>query len=88
VERHVVGQGGPVDRGVCTAAREQRRQCGGEPKPLGGLVEVERLDAEPVSAQDQPAGVLLEDREREHAEEMIDAAQTPLGVRLGDDLGV
>ena len=77
-----------VDRGVDVAAGQQRRQRGGEPQPVRGLRQVQRLDAEPVAGQDQPAAVLLQDGEREHPEEVVDAVHPPPVVGLGDDLGV
>ena len=77
-----------VDRGVDVAAGQQRRQRGREPQPVGRLREVERLDAQPVPAEDQPAGVLLQQGEGEHPEEVVDAVHAPPVVGLGDDLGV
>jgi hypothetical protein len=73
-KRQVVGQRGEVDRGVGAAAGQQRRQVEANRSRSGGLIEVERLDAEAVPAEDQPAGDVLDDGEGEHAEEVVDAA--------------
>jgi hypothetical protein len=88
VEGHVVVQGDRVDRGVDGAAREQGGQRAGEPDPVRRLGEVERLDAEAVPAQGQDTGVALGDREREHAQEALDAARPPAVERFEQHLGV
>jgi hypothetical protein len=51
-------------------------------------IDVERLDAQPVAGEHQPAGAVLDDGEGEHAEEVVDAVGAPLGVGLEHDLGV
>ena len=43
--------------------------------------DVERLDAEAVAREDQPPGLVLDDGEGEHAVEMVDAADAPVGGR-------
>ena len=50
--------------------------------------EVERLDPELVAGQDERAATFVEDREREHAPEVFEAARTPAAPRLEHDLGV
>src|SRR3712207_7105737 len=47
-----------------------------------------RLDAQPVAGQHDGAGGVLEDREGEHAEEVLHAVGAPPVVRLDDHLGV
>ena len=83
-----MGQRRPVDRRVDAAAGEQRLQRGGEADAVAALVDVERLDAEPVAGEDQPPGAVLDHRDREHAEEVVDEVGAPLGVGLEHDLGV
>ena len=52
------------------------------------LGDVQRLDAEPVAAEQHPAAVPLDDRECEHPEEPVDEAVTPVVVGLQQHLGV
>jgi hypothetical protein len=52
------------------------------------LGHVQRFDAQPVAAEQHPAAVPLDDREREHALEAVDEAVTPVVVGLGKHLGV
>jgi hypothetical protein len=77
-----------VQRGVDPAAREQPRQGGAEAQRAADLGEVQRLDAEAVAGEDEPAGPPLDEGEGEHAQEAVDAAVAPLGVGLRDDLRV
>ncbi len=88
VEAQVVGQRHRVDGGVHAAAGQQGGQRAGEAQHAGRLGEVERLDAEPVPGQHQAAGVPLADRHGEHADQVVDEVEPPLGVRLDDDLAV
>ena len=53
-----------------------------------GLGQVQRLDAEAVAREHEPAAVALGDGEGEHALEAIDAALPPAAVGLEHDLGV
>ena len=46
-------------------------------------VPVERLDAEAVARQEEPAALAVPDREREHAVEALDAARRPTPRRRG-----
>ncbi|MEZ5176991.1 MAG: hypothetical protein R2746_01560 [Acidimicrobiales bacterium] len=55
VEREVVVQRHAVDRGVDAAAGHDRRQGRCEPQPAAHVGEVERLDAEAITAEQQPA---------------------------------
>ena len=71
------------------AAGQQRGQRRGEPDPVGvSSVEVQRLDAEPVAAEQHPAAVALDDREGEHALEVVDEVVAPAVVGLEQHLGV
>ncbi len=49
---------------------------------------VQRLDAEPVAGEEQLAALVVGDREREHAGEMVDDVAAPLLEAAQDDLGV
>ncbi len=88
VEGQVVVQGDGVDPGVDAAAGEQRGQRRREADARRVLGEVQRLDAEPVAAEQHPAAVALDDREGEHALEAVDEAVAPVVVGLEQDLGV
>jgi hypothetical protein len=88
VERHVVLERHPVDRRVHLAGRQQRRQRRRETQPPRRLGQVHRLDAEPVAGQDDASGSVLDQREREHPEEVRHAVGAPAVVRLDDHLGV
>ena len=90
VEQRQVGVdrvGAPVARDV--GILEQRLDLGAEDDAAAGqLGVVERLDAQPVAGEQQPARAGVPHREREHAAEAIDAALAPLFVAVDDDLGV
>ena len=88
VERHVVGQRDRVDARCRRRRRRAARAASRRTAAARASGEVERLDAEPVAGQHQPPGRVLDDREGEHAEEVVDAVRAPLRVRLEDDLGV
>jgi hypothetical protein len=77
VEGHVVRQRGSVAGRVDAAAGEQRGQRRGEADAVVAVVDVERLDAEPVAGEDQAAGAVLEECDREHAEEVVDEVSEP-----------
>ena len=49
---------------------------------------VQRLDAEPVAHQQQPAPRLVPEREREHAAKTVNGLLSPLFVRVDDHFGV
>ena len=88
VEAEVVRQRHRVDGGVDPATGQQGGQGAGEPHHARRLGQVERLDAEPVPGQHQPAGVPLGDRDGEHADQVVDEVEPPLGVRLDHHLAV
>jgi hypothetical protein len=77
MEVHVMMQRHRVQVRVDAAAGEQRRQRRREAHRPRQLREVERLDAEPVAHQRQPAGVALGHGEREHAVEALHAVRPP-----------
>ena len=54
----------------------------------GALGQVQRLDAQPVAAEQHPAAVPLDDREREHAVQAVDESVAPVVVGLQQHLGV
>ncbi len=80
-----------VDRPVDAAGREQGGQCRGETQAaVRGRGQIQRLDAEPVAAEDDsPARGGLDDGEGEHPDQAVDE---PLGAEAAiggeDDLGV
>ena len=88
VERHVVVQRDVVDPGVHATAGQQRRQRRREPDPVTVLGQVQRLDAEPVATEQDPAAVAFDDGESEHAFEMADEVVAPAVVGLEQNLGV
>ena len=91
--RHVLKRKVGVERFGAPAARhvgilEQRFDLGAEGDARGGRAVIERLDAEPIADEEQPALRLVPQREGEHAAEAIDRAVAPLLVRVHDHLGV
>ena len=92
MEGQIVVKGDGVDAGVYrvvpAAACQQRGQRRREPDPVRVLGQVQRFDAEPIAAEQHPAAVTLDDREREHAEQVIDEAVAPVVVGLEQNLGV
>ena len=89
VEGHVTGEGLQVDRAVGAPHGHEGGQGGGKAEPLGGLVEVQRLDAEAVSGR-APAGRCPARRRRRQTSRRggrrSDVPHCSIG--LGDDLGV
>ena len=77
-----------IDPGVDAAAGEQRGKRGRESDARRVLGEVQRLDAEPVAAEQHPAAVALDDREGEHAVQALDEPVAPVVVGLEQHLGV
>src|SRR5690606_5830159 len=67
---------------------EQRLDLGGEHEPVARLGVVERLDAEPVAGQEQPAPRPVPQREGEHPPQPVDAAVAVVLVEVRHDLGV
>ena len=70
------------------AGPQQGGQRGGEAQPPGSVGQVQRLDAEAVAREHEPAAVALGDGEGEHALEALHAALAPVAVALQHDLGV
>ena len=81
-------QGDPVDPGVHAAAGQQRRQRRREPDPVAVLGHVQRLDAEPVAAEQHATAVALDDGEGEHPFEVADEIVAPAVVGLEQNLAV
>jgi hypothetical protein len=77
-----------VERGIDATGGQQRLHVGREAQPLAALRQVQRLDAEAVTGQEQLPHALIPDREREHAVEAFHTALAPGVVRLQDDLAV
>jgi hypothetical protein len=67
---------------------EQRLQLGAERDDAAALAVVQRLLPEPVAHDPEPAPWCIPQGEREHADEMFDALESPLIVRREDHLGV
>ena len=88
VERHVVGKPDRIDARVHVARRDERRQGGGEAQALAVLHVVERLDAEAVAGEHEPARVPLVDGEGEHAVEALRRVVPPGVPGLEDHFGV
>ena len=84
----VVMQGHAVDRGVDVAGAQERGQGGGEAQPSRSVGQVQRLHAEPIAREHEPAAVALGEREGEHPLEALDAAFAPQAVGLQHHLGV
>ena len=57
-------QGHAVDRGVDVAGAQQRGQRRGEAQPRRSVGQVQRLDAEAVAREHEPAAVALGDARR------------------------
>ncbi len=77
-----------IDIAADPAAREQRGQRRGEADAGGVRRHVERLDPQPVTAEDEPPGVALVDGKGEHPDEVVNAPDTPTVIGLTDHLGV
>ena len=77
-----------IELGVHTAAREKRGERGREAQTSVDTREVDRLDAETVTGEEEAAGVVLVESECEHADELLDAPGTPVAVGFQDHLRV
>ena len=67
---------------------EKRLDLGGEEHPLAVLVDVERLLAEAVAGEEQPALAAVVDREREHPVRPLEHPDAVLRVEGEQHLGV
>src|SRR5437773_12525691 len=65
-----------------------RLELGREDETLRGLRVVERLDTQPVAAEEQRLPLPIPDGEGEHATKSFDASLAVLLVQVHDDLGV
>ncbi len=88
MKAHVIVQGRAVYRGVNAACLNQSRQRRGEPQGTGHLGDIERLDAEPITRRDNPAGITFVNGESEHAEKARNAAFAPCVPCLENDFCV
>ncbi len=88
MERQIVVQRNPIDVAAYPAAGEQRGQRRGEADARRVRRDVQRLDAQTVTAEDDAAGVTLMDGEGEHPGEVVDAPGAPPMVCLTDHLSV
>jgi len=82
IERHRV-----EDR-VDIAALEQRRQGRGKAQALAGARQVQGLDAETVTGDEQALGIALPDGEGEHAVELGQQGFAPGVIALEQHFGV
>jgi hypothetical protein len=90
---HVVGdvgtEGGAVRAGLHVRVLEDRLDLGPEDDPaVRGECVVDRLLAEGVSAEGQPPGTVVPDREGEHPVQTLEGGVTPLRPRMQQNLGV
>ena len=88
VVEHRGHQGPRLDPQLGADRGRERLELGGEHHSLAALPVVQRLDAERVPGQDQLAGPLVEQREREHAAEPGQRVRAPGPPGLQHDLGV
>ncbi len=65
---------------------EERLQLGRERESVRPFDVVEGLDPEPVAREEQLAPLVVGDREREHAGEVVDDVTAPLFEATEDDL--
>ena len=83
-----LGNRADVRFGVDQAAGENRLDLGSEDDPIAAPRPVERLHAEPIAREEEPAFRRIPDREGEHAAEAGDAVVAPLLVRVHDRFGI
>src|SRR5205085_4831690 len=87
-ERQVVMERVPVDRARDPRMPQQRLDLRREHELPAALPVIERLLAEPVARDEEPAPARVPDGEREHAGERLDAALAVLLEEMHDRLGV
>ncbi len=88
MKTHVIVQGRAVYRGVDAACLNQSRQGRGEPQGTLRLGNIERLDAEPITREDNPAGITFVNGESEHAKKTRYTAFAPCMPCLENDFCV
>ena len=88
VIEHRGDQRARLDPQLGADGRDQRLELGGEHHAVAARQVVQRLDAERVPGQDQVAGALVDDGEREHAAEPAQRIRSPAPPRLEHHLGV
>ena len=85
----VFGEGGPIDGRPPVRVRAEALGLGGEQQPPRGARPVERLDAQAVADEMQPARVAVPQCEGEHADAPADRpCDTPGGAGFEQHLGV
>ena len=77
-----------IERRVDIARAQERLQRRREAQPSGSLREIERFDSQPVAREGHHTGVGVDDGEREHPDEVIDAVGAPRVERLDDHFTV
>jgi hypothetical protein len=77
-----------VDGRVEAGGQAQGVELGGEGQRAAGLGVEQRLDAEAVAGEHEPALGRVPQREGEHAAQALDEARPPLQVGVGQHLGV
>jgi hypothetical protein len=80
VEAHHAGKGTAIDRAVEARQRAQGFQFGGEPDALADPAVVERLLAQPVARQIEPALLPVPQRKGEHAGQLVERARNAPGA--------
>ena len=80
--------GGKVGRARDGRVLQQRLGLGAERHPARHTREIERLDAEPVAGEHQPAAARVPQGDGEHAVEVGQEIEPAVLVEMDDDLGV
>jgi len=79
---------GPVERSGDQRVAEQRLRLGREQEQPVAVPVVERLLAQPIAGEEEPARGVVPDGEGEHADEPLDACLAVDSVGVQDHLGV
>jgi len=87
-EREILGERVAIDLARHRRMLEERRQRRGEREARAVDVIVERLLAEAIAREEEPAQARVPQREGEHTVELAHAVGAPLPVRVQDALGV
>ena len=88
-EAEIGGERVVIDLGAPLGERLERLQLRGEDDAAILPSPIERLDAEPVAHQAEPALLAVEHGERKHADQPLDRrAHAPCGDPLDDDLRI
>ena len=87
-KRQVQRQRGLIQAWLERRVLEQRFDLGGKEQHMGCRCEVQRLDTDPVSRQQQLSTTAVPEREGEHTSQVVDAVDAELLVQVQDDLGI